>query len=95
MKILGYTYTVVQDGLQDDIGAMGRCQPHRLRIQIAEDIVPEQVLSTVLHEALEALGYHLELGLPHNVIMSLEAGLYQVLTENGVDLSPLGELIGQ
>jgi len=45
--------------------------------------------SSVLHEMIEALNYHLDLKLQHETIMQLEAGLYQCLKDNGVDLSSL------
>ena len=69
--------------------AMGRFQSRRQRLQIADDLAGDEQLSTILHEIIEALNYHLALDLPHNAIMGLEAGLYQVLVDSGVDLSPL------
>lgn len=45
--------------------------------------------SSMLHEIIEALNSMLELGLEHKVIAQLEAGLYQVFKDNGVNLSPL------
>lgn len=89
MNILGYKYRLIEDGNEDFIGASGRGHIARQVIQIAEGLVEQQRVTTVLHEIIEALNYHLELELEHNKIMSLEAGLYQVLSENGVDLSPL------
>jgi len=89
MNILGYSYQLVEEGDADFIGAFGRKHVAKQVIQIAEDMVEQQRVSTVLHEIIEALNYHLELELGHNKVMSLEAGLYQVLTENGVDLNPL------
>ncbi len=38
--------------------------------------------SSILHEIIEALNYHLELDLKHSVIAQLEAGLFQVLEDN-------------
>jgi hypothetical protein len=93
MKILGYEYRVVGDRDSDYIGAFGRQNSARLLVQIASDIAPQQRISTLLHEMIEVLNYHLQLDMPHQVIMSLEAGLYHALTENGVDLSPLEALI--
>lgn len=89
MRILGYNYRVVRDGLSDDIGALGRWHLSRQRIQIAEDLVPEQVVSTILHEILEAIKYHAGLDMEHSTIFALESALYQVLTDAGVDLTPL------
>ena len=93
MKILGYEYEVVGDGNADHMGAFGRMHAKTQTLEIAEDLHDEQIVSSILHEAIEALNYHLSLNLPHETIMSLEASLYQVLSDNGVDLSPLKELI--
>ena len=91
MKILGYTYQVEIV----DSDAMGRFQARRQRLQIASDLAGDGKLSTLLHEIIEAINYHLGLNLPHRTIMALEAGLYQVLADNGVDLSPLLEEVGK
>lgn len=91
MKILGYDYKVVSESNMDEAGAMGRCHPKSQRLQISSDIHEQQKVSSILHEIIEALNYHLELKLEHQSVMSLEASLYQVLTENGVDLSPLAK----
>ena len=91
IKILGYTYSIKRIGTMDEIGSSGRADIAKQVIQIATDLTSEQTMSTVLHEILEALKYYLELEMEHSVIMALEAGLYQVLVDNGVDLSPLLE----
>ena len=89
MKILGYTYAVQFVGADSMDGAMGRFYARQQRIEIASNMAPDGQRSTMLHEVIEALNYHLALNLPHRTIMALEATLYQVLTDNGVDLSPL------
>ena len=89
MIILGYDYQVVEDGNSDMIGASGRCHVDKQVLQIASGLSEQQRQSTVLHEIIEAINYHLELEMEHNVRMGLEAALFQVLTANGVDLSPL------
>lgn len=89
MKILGYNYTVYCDGIHEDIGAYGRCHHGRQRIQIATNLAEEQVASTILHEILHVLNYHLGLDLKENTIMALESGLYLVLTENGINIDHL------
>jgi len=92
MNILGYNYTVTADGEADIMGSYGRFHSKQhLQIQIASDLCAQQKMSTILHEILEALNYHLGLDLEHKIITALEAGLYQVLTENGVDLIPLAK----
>ena len=88
MKILGYTYQV-EVVSADAMDAMGRFQARRQRLQIASDLTGDERMSTLLHEIIEALNYHLALNLPHAKFMALEAGLYQVLVDGGVDLAPL------
>jgi len=89
MKILGYDYTMEIGSDENMRGNLGLHILNSQKIWIASNLCPQQNRSTILHEIIEALNYHLELGLEHNVIMSLESGLYQVLTDNGVDLAPL------
>lgn len=90
VKILGYDYRIVEE--RDHSGASGRAHITDQIIRISPDQHQQQKESTILHEILEALAYHLHLELPsdqHRVIMPLESALYQVLTDAGVDLSPL------
>jgi hypothetical protein len=90
MKILGYDIRIVSDKKMDEIGNYsGGFTSSQNRIQVASDLCDEQKVSTLLHEIIEALNHFLELKLEHNVISSLESGLYQVLKDNGVDLTPL------
>lgn len=95
MKILGYSYTITEDGDSNTIGALGRFHEKSQEIQIASDLCDEQKLSTIIHEVLEAINYHLGLELSHRAIIGLETALYQFLTDNGIDLSPLLEYIGK
>lgn len=91
LKILGYDYVVKFSPSSDDGGMhdAGRCNATKQIIIVDKETHKQCQESTVLHEILEALQYHLELGLEHRIIASLESGLYQVLTDNGVDLSQL------
>ena len=89
MKILGYDYCIVKCDAPDWIGGFGRHHPKSQSIQIASEMHEQEAISTLLHEIIEALNYHLQLSLSHPTIMSLEAGLFQVLTDAGVDLSSL------
>ena len=91
LKIMGYQYTITTPGDTDSIGGCGTCDSKMQKIQVASNLAPEQKQSTILHESMEALNYHLQLGLKHETIMRLEAALFQVLGDNGVDLSKLGE----
>lgn len=89
LKILGYTYRVECESNQAALGAAGRVLITTQLIQIANDLAPQIAQSTLLHEIIEAIDYHLALELPHHQIMILETALYQVLVDNGIDLSPL------
>ena len=89
MRILGYDYSLIEDAEQELIGAFGRFHAAKQIIQIAKGLAPQQRCSTVLHEMLEVINYHLQLSLEHQVLMSLEAALFDALTQNGVDLWPL------
>lgn len=89
MKILGYDYSVDMSDDQRHLGSAGECDTGIQRIRIASDQHDQAKCSTALHEIIEALNYHLALKLEHNIIASLESGLYQVLSDAGIDLSPL------
>lgn len=91
IKILGYNYEIRRDKTADEIGASGRHRVKSQVIQVASDQCDEQKESTILHEIIEALNYSLELEIKHSSIMALEAGFYQTLKDNGVDLSPLNK----
>jgi hypothetical protein len=91
LKILGYEYTIERREDVHSMDAFGKMNAKAQVIPIATDLAQEQVESTILHEVIEALNYHLDLKLKHDTIMRLEAALYQVLVDNGVDLSKLGE----
>ena len=68
---------------------MGQVRASALQIRLDAHLPRQQLESTLLHEIIEALNHALELKLEHGAIAGLEAGLYQVLTDNGVDLTPL------
>jgi hypothetical protein len=89
MKILGLNYKF--DYSKDNYSAnvYGQLFHTTQTIVVANDLTKQHTESAILHEIIEALNYHLELGLEHRTIMSLESGLYQVLTDAGVDLAPL------
>lgn len=89
LKILGYHFTIENTNDSDTMGSYGRTNFDKQIIQVASEIKDEQKISTIIHEIIEVLNYHMEFNLDHNVIMSLEAGLFQSLTDNGVDLLPL------
>lgn len=86
MKILGYDYTVVEVTDSEEFGSFDAQQQ---QILISADLCTEQQASTILHEIIEVINYHLDLDLEHSSIMALEAALYQVLVDSKVDLPML------
>lgn len=88
MNILGYEYTVRR--LDEDVNSeSGTCRGCTQVIGITGRDHPQQEASTMVHEIIEAINYHLNLGLTHPQISAVETGIFQVLTSNGVDLTPL------
>lgn len=93
LKILGYDYTIsVIDSTQYNGSNCGFCDSAKQHIRLSDDLSQDMRNSTLLHEILEALNYHLELKLEHPQITSLEAGLYQTLKDN--NLERFNELFG-
>lgn len=88
MKILGYEYKLSP---KKKLVSLGSINETKLKIKIDKNLVAAQLYSTILHEVIHALSYHLHLDLSENQVMGLEAGLYQTLTDCGVDLSPLAK----
>lgn len=89
MNILGYEYTIIEDESERNLEAFGKLYAAKQIIKIAADLGGDQYISTLLHEILEAINFHLVLGFDNNVIGKWETALYQVFTANGVDLMPL------
>lgn len=83
IRILGYDYEVIlSDELAIDEDKSGECSTTFQRITIDSNMLEQKQQSTLLHEVIEALEYHLSIGLEHNQIELLEAGLYQVIRDN-------------
>ena len=85
VKIAGYTYKVISEvGKQhercaDDPAAM---TPSTQMIWIDTKQSADGQVSALFHEILEAINYHYQLSLKHNVLSVLETALYQVLKDN-------------
>jgi hypothetical protein len=97
VKIIGQNYTMRRDVSANNSGVMGMCNNANQEIvfPIEDDSPRDLQESVVLHEILEALDFMFELDIEHRSIQTLEAGLYQVLTDAGVDLSPLLKELGE
>jgi len=93
LKIMGYNYRCrIVD--KEDLSNMGTCDARNQIIRLAAESCDQGVESTIIHEMIEAINFHLQLSLEHNKIMSLEAALHQALTANGVCLRPLLDASG-
>ena len=81
IKILGYDYTIKMIDL-NETEKFGTQDMNTLTIRLNENKAQSQIDSTLLHEIIEAINFHLGLELNHYQINALEAGLYQVLKDN-------------
>jgi hypothetical protein len=60
-----------------------------LTIKIDNSAPKDRKIETMLHEIIEAINVHTQLKLRHNQITTVSSILFQVLSDNGVNLSPL------
>jgi len=90
LTILGYEYSLDKEkALEDMEGNVGFCDFDHLQMRVANDVPSDVRNSTLIHEIIEAVNYHLEVGLTEQKIKQLEVGLFQALTRNGVVLDGL------
>lgn len=91
MRILGYDYRIDLDKTMTQLGGnAGMCNLDSNVIQIGSDLPSIDVKSSVmLHEIIEAINYHLEIGLDERQVKCLEVGLHQVMKDGNVNLNPL------
>jgi len=80
LKILGFNYEVkVVEPNEMNEGINGICDDVNLNILIKRNKI---MVSTLIHEIIEALNTNLDFGFEHRVILQLESGVYQVLVDN-------------
>ena len=89
INILGFNYAIEYPCDERTMNHPARILLDTHVIQIATGQIPSEEQSCILHEIIEAINHHLELDLDHGTVSRLETGLYQALTQNGVDLRPL------
>jgi hypothetical protein len=83
VKIGGYDYKVILDAnLSRNKGFQGTQCANSLEIEIDSGLPIQNQESTLIHEIFEAINYHYELKLEHNIISTLESALYQVVKDN-------------
>jgi hypothetical protein len=78
-RILGIKY-VDGDPLVDD--EQGECNIDKSMIYIKDGLEIQQERSAILHETIHAIDFLLNLKLTEEQVLGLEAGLYQVNTDN-------------
>lgn len=90
MKVLAYDYDIqaVSTSVADST-FMGRHNGTELTIRICTGMDRQHQESTMIHEIIEAIVWQLKLKLEEEQVIGLEIGLYNVLRNTGVDLSPL------
>ena len=90
LNILGYTYKVdLSKPLSLMKGNIGYCDFNRKLLRVANDVDDDVSNSTLLHEIIEAINYHLEIELEERQVKQLEVGLHQVLKDSGFKLELL------
>ncbi|MHB8916542.1 MAG: hypothetical protein ACYC4H_00830 [Desulfocucumaceae bacterium] len=82
IKFLGHEYAVMQVSPNDIEGNNGQTWLKIHKILIDRDIPQSRKESVLLHEIIEIVNAHLELGMEHRHIEALEETLYAVLRDN-------------
>ena len=80
--LFGIDYCVDDTIINDEMGVFGRYHIANQKIQIAKDIGISQQNSTLLHEIIHVISYHLRLELTEQQVSGLETGLFEYLTTN-------------
>jgi len=89
MKILGYDYKLLYSPTKELGGTenSGQMNPGSQVIFISPEQHKQAQESTVIHEILEAIKFHCQINITHEELSTLEAVLYQVLRDTGMDTS--------
>ncbi len=83
LKMFGHKITVKYEAnYARDENRLGSSCGQTLEIKLDPGLSPSSIESTLIHEIIEQINWHLELKLEHSTISQLEAGLYQVLKDN-------------
>ena len=83
MKILGHDVEIrFEKSLRQERSDIGQSCGSSLWISVDPTLKASMQESTLIHEIIEQLNYHLEMKLEHPIISQLEASLYQVMKDN-------------
>ena len=88
-RIMGRDYKLTRMTRKEAVKYAGKISNHEQAIVVDVECAPQYVEDTVMHEALHAMDFHLNLGLSEHKIKLLETGLASFLRDNGVSLKPL------
>ncbi len=75
---------ILRDDLENDNSAFGLVKFKGKQILIDSSLDYSQKVSTLIHEIIEIANEHMELGIEHRTICSLEAVIHQGLTSSGI-----------
>jgi len=89
INLLGHRFMVKSTNTKLIDNSMGMIEIPKNMIWLSEELSESMAVSTLLHEIIEHINYSFQLEMEHNVLQALEAGLYQILTDNGVNLETL------
>jgi hypothetical protein len=97
MRILGYDYTLRYLPLRENGGSdsAGWVNSAAQVIFVSPEQHQQAQESTVIHEILEAIKLHCEINITHDDLSVLEATLYQVLKDVGMNMSLLTKELTQ
>jgi len=93
LKIMGYTYKVNLVEEASEMRASGHLHTGKQEIRVALDQCDEGRISTLIHEVIHAILWHLQVELPEEDLMRLETGLFAFLKDNGIDISKLESIV--
>jgi hypothetical protein len=84
----GLHFEVCCDGLRmQGEQRFGECSHLAQVITLRENLKPDAMSSTFIHETIEAINYQYSLELPHQSICALEVSLAQVLKSLGIEFA--------
>ena len=84
VKIMGIDYPIrqIHPNISMDTANLGECDNAACEIRLNSQQSPGLIRSTALHEIIEALEFRLEIGLTHQQINLLEAGIFGTFTDS-------------
>ena len=90
LKVFSTLVTINEvNGLTAEVGNLGQYSSIGNRIDIDSSLPEEIKMQTVLHEIIELVNHHLEIGIPeHRMITQLATALHQIIMENDLYCLP-------